>query len=155
MRNFEESYSRDKKCIIFQRFRTDIGGGIPDEIEVRVGYNRDGSSGNPWDQQIFIGIDPTGGVDPEASTTQWSVGLNDGGAGGWYDATYSLDPMGAVSDYSPTATLFLENLACWGLVWNLFAMDNVRLYMDGVPYMGPPAVEPTPPSSAKPWELYR
>lgn len=144
-----EAFEADKKAIYLQRFQTDIGVGTPDDLEVRVAFNRDGSAGVQSDQNIIIGIDPTGGVDPLASTVSWSGRLEDSGTGYTVVSHSVASPTDTIG---PVATMFIEILPRFALNPNLIAIDNVELYVNGIQFTGPVVPKASVEQS---WRTYR
>lgn len=144
-----ESGANHKKGILLQRFQTDIGNGIPNAVRVELSFNRNTSGGMHWDQNVKLGIDPTGGVDPKAVSVNWSDRIDDFGVGGWATATHTV-----TGGFGSVATVFVENVSRW-TIDNFLGLDHVRLFMDDVEYQEP-VPTPTPmPSNANVWSTYR
>jgi len=108
--------------------------------------------------RMRIGIDPYGGIDPEAAEIVWSDG---GGAVQPYDAYQRVEVQTVAK--SDRATVFIWGQAEWALKHNDAYVDDVRLCVvggaiptpiPGTPTPGPPT--PTPgPGAAVDYEQVR
>jgi hypothetical protein len=98
------------------------------------------STGDPWGMALRVGIDPTGGTDPEAATVVWS------------DPAYHRDTFHVVlvetEALSDRVTLFLGSAAKWGVTHNDVYWDAARLEV--VEDLPEPTVTPAPTPTGEP-----
>lgn len=86
------------------------------------------------DVQAWLGIDPTGGVDPEAPTVVWGKYwiegydfIQPGLTPGQWSPPYEPLASVSVTAEAPEITVFIRMFNKWSFVWNIMAVDNVKL----------------------------
>jgi len=84
------------------------------------------SGGTPGERGCRLGVDPTGGDDPESSSVLWTSWASEPNPYIWHWRKIELDGI-AVSPIRPVATIFLQHFQRPGGVWNITCFDDVEL----------------------------
>ncbi len=99
---------------IYQRFA--VTKGVAYTVSAWI-YTR--NSGTASDTQARLGIDPTGGTDPNSSAIQWTA---------WNDSQSAWKPISLrVTSQAGAMTVFLQNWEKWNVQLNLNAWDDVSV----------------------------
>ena len=85
-------------------------------VTMRINAYQEG--GSPGDTECWLGVDPTGGVDPAASSVQWTAGSSNKS---WISLSNCFE---ATCD---AATIFCHFKQWWQIDWHVNAIDKVAL----------------------------
>jgi len=108
-------------------------GGLYQTVSVAPGQEYDAAvwtltyrvGGNPGDVANRLGVDPTGGTDPESGSIQWTPFRESQLA--WVQLTLSITAT------SSNMTLFLHHRHLWALEWCISCFDDAFLAAKGAP----------------------
>jgi hypothetical protein len=104
-------------------------GGVYQEVSVQQGkrykasvwvYTHYEGGSDPWADVCRIGVDPTGGTDPQSSNIEWSEWVTS-------QDTWSYVEKSVVAS-SDKVTIFLEHWQKWAIYANVTCFDDVSFY---------------------------
>lgn len=110
-------------------------GGVYQKVQVVPGVSYDFSTwycvywigGTPGERGCLLGVDPTGGEDPDADTVVWSEVGTEPTEGYWQWRQLEVSGIEAADPDNPVVTVFLRHFQRPGGIWNVNCFDDVTM----------------------------